>query len=129
MDFRRARQELVTLPLASSHFTLSEWYLNNRRHYRTAEDQQQVADRVIAESDRLCDLISDVTKYNKAEVDNKLEERIKDTEYQKKENEIQKKECCNEEEALLTYRERIMNALEPLKEQALKICKKCIILR
>ncbi|KDR20069.1 tektin-1 isoform X2 [Zootermopsis nevadensis] len=129
MDFRRVRQELVTVPSTSAPFTLSEWYLNNRRQYRTAEDQQQVAERVIAKSDLLCDLISDATKYNKAEVDKKLEERIKDTEYHKKENEIKKKECCKEEEVLLTYRRRIMDALESLKEQAMKICKKCIILR
>jgi tektin-1 len=129
MDFRYVRQELVSVPPAPSRFTLSEWYLNNHHNYRTAEDQQQIADRVIAESDHLCDLTSYINKHSKAQVDNKLEERIKDTEYQKKENEIRKKECCKEEETLFTYRERIMDALEFLKEQPLKICKKCIILR
>ncbi|XP_069673302.1 tektin-1 [Periplaneta americana] len=129
MDFKNMRQALVIVPPPPSRFTLSEWYLNNRHRYKTAEDQQQIAERVIAESDRLRDLIADVTKLNKIEVDTRLEERIKDTEHLKKENELQKAECCKEEEALLVYKERIMDALEALKEQALKICKKCIILR
>jgi tektin-1 len=129
MDLKRERQALGSVPPTTHRFTLSEWYLNNRHCYRAAEDQQQIADRVIAESNHLCDLISDVTKLNKAEVDNTFKERIKDTEHLKKENEIQKEECCKEEEALLIYKGRIMGALESLKEQALKICKKCIILR
>lgn len=129
MDLKRERQALVSVPPPTHHSTLSEWYLNNRHCYRAAQDQQQIADRVIAKSNQLCDLISEVTKLNKAEVDSTLKERIKDTEYLKKENEIQKEECCKEEDALLIYKGRIMGALESLKEQVLKICKKCIILR
>jgi len=129
MDLKRARQALVSVPPPTYHFTLSEWYKKNRHCYTTAEYQQQIADRVIAESNHLCDLISDVTKLNKAEVDNTLKERIKDTVYQKKENEIHKEECCKEEETLLVYKGRIMDAIESLKEQVLKICKKCITLR
>ena len=129
MDFKNVRKSLVIAPPPPPRFTLSEWYLNNRHRYRAAEDQQNIADRVIHESDRVRDLINDITKLNKTEVDKKLEERIKDTEHQKKENEIQKTECCKEEEALVVYKERIMDAMENIKEQALKICKKCIILR
>lgn len=128
MDFKHLKHPLVTVLSPPSRFTLREWYLNNRHHYRTAEDQQQKAARVTAESNRLCDLISEVTKLNKAEVDNTLGERIKDTEYQKRENEIQKEECSKEEEALLLYKERITGALVSLKQQA-QTCKKCIILR
>jgi tektin-1 len=129
MDFRHVRHKLVAAPLNSAHFTLSEWCLSNSHHYSSAGVQQHTADRVIAESGRLCDMISEVTKHSKAEVDNKLEERIKDIEYQREENEIQKKECCKEEEALFTYTERIKCALKSLEEQVMEVCKKCIILR
>jgi putative cell wall-binding protein len=129
MDFKHLRHALVTVPTPPSCFALHEWYLNNCHHYRTAKDQQQKAAGITAEANRLCDLISEVTKLNKAEVDNRLGERIKDTEYRKKENEIQKEECCKEEEALLIYKERLMGALVSLKEQAQKICKECITLR
>jgi tektin-1 len=129
MDFKHLRYALVTVSPSPSHFALREWYLNNCHHYRTSKDQQQNAVRIMAESNRLCDLISEVTKLNKAEVDNRLGEKIKDTEYRKKENELQKEECCKEEEALLIHKERLLGALVSLKEQAQKICKKCIILR
>ncbi|PSN50247.1 Tektin-1 [Blattella germanica] len=129
MDFKNVRKALVICPPPPPRFTLSEWYLNNRHRYRTTEDQQQIADRVIYESDRLKDLIDDVTKTTKTEVDRKLDERVKDTEHEKRENELQKAECCKEEEALVVYKERILDAMENIKEQALKICKKCIILR
>ncbi|PNF43147.1 Tektin-1 [Cryptotermes secundus] len=128
MDFKHLKYPLVTVSSPPPRFTLREWYLNNHHHYRTAQDQQQKAARVTAESNRLCNLISEVTKLNKAEVDNTLGERIKDTEYWKKENEIQKEECCKEEEALLIYKERITGALVSLKQQA-QTSKKCIILR
>jgi tektin-1 len=129
MVWIRVRQAVASVPPPTHHFTLSEWYLNNRHCYTAAEYQQQIADRVIAESNHLCDLISDVTKFNKAEVDNTLKDRIKDTAYQKTENEIQKKECCKEEETLLVYKGRIMDAIESLKEHMLRICKKCTTLR
>lgn len=129
MDLKRVRQAVVSVPPPTHRFTLSEWYLNNRHCYTAAEYQQQIADRVIAKSNHLCDLISDVTKLNKVEVDNTLKDRIKDTVYQKKENEIQKEECCKAEETLLVYKGRIMDAIESLKEQLLRNCKKCITLR
>jgi tektin-1 len=129
MDLKNVRWVSAIPQPPPSHFTLNEWYLNNRNRYRTAKDQQHIADRVMAESDRLRDFTSDVTELNKAEVDKRLEEKIIDTEYWKKENEIHKEECCKEEEALLVYKERLMDILEYLKEQALEMCKKCIILR
>lgn len=130
MAFRNlAGKSLVIVPPPPSRFTLSEWYLNNRYRFRSCEDQQQLAERVISESGRIVDLIDDATKCNKIESDKKLEEKIRDIEFLKGENEIQKKEACLEEDALKTYKERIMDALEALKEQALRICKKCIILR
>lgn len=36
-----------------SRFTLNEWYLNNRFRNRTCLDQQQLADKVLAECDRV----------------------------------------------------------------------------
>lgn len=41
----------------------------------------------------------------------------------------QKKDASREEEALKTYRQRVLNAIEALKKKAEKICQKCIILR
>ncbi|KAJ4434396.1 hypothetical protein ANN_22956, partial [Periplaneta americana] len=104
MDFKNMRQALVIVPPPPSRFTLSEWYLNNRHRYKTAEDQQQIAERVIAESDRLRELIADATKLNKIEVDTRLEERIKDTEHLKKENELQKQNVAKKKRLCLEGR-------------------------
>lgn len=41
----------------------------------------------------------------------------------------QKKDACLEEEALKTYRQRVINAIDNLREEALILCQKCIILR
>nr|CAD7602091.1 unnamed protein product [Timema genevievae] len=123
------RQSLVIVPPPPARFTLTEWELNNRRRYRLADDQQQLAERLLAESDRVREVTEEVTKLNKTEVDKKLRERITDIEFLKEENERQKTECCLEEEALNTYKERLLDAIGSLKENALKLCNKCIILR
>lgn len=62
-------------------------------------------------------------------MDHKLDEKIKDIEFNKGEIEKQRKEVCIEIDNLTTYNERIMDAMASLKEQALKICKKCLIFR
>lgn len=41
----------------------------------------------------------------------------------------QKKDASLEEEALKTYRQRIINAIDNLTEEATVLCQKCIILR
>lgn len=41
----------------------------------------------------------------------------------------QKKISCQEEEALKTYRQRLLNAIKFLKEMGVKICQQCIVLR
>lgn len=66
---------------------------------------------------------------NKREVDHKLEEKIKDIEFNKNEILRQRKEVCIEIDNLVTYDERIMDAMSALKESALKICRKCIVFR
>lgn len=37
----------------------------------------------------------------------------------------QKKASCQEEEALKTYRQRLLNAIKFLKEMGVKICQQC----
>ncbi|XP_067011014.1 tektin-1 [Anabrus simplex] len=120
---------MLAVPPPPPRFTLSEWYLSTRQRYRTAEDQHQLAERIMAESDRVRNQTDDATKLNKTEVDRRLAERIKDIEFRKGELEKQRAEACKEEEALVTYKERILDAMESLKETALKICKKCVTFR
>lgn len=108
---------------------MNEWYLNNRLRYRTCTDQQTLADKVLAECDRMRDQVQEITVLNKREVDHKLEEKLLDIKFAKDEILKQRKEVVIEIQNLEVYNERIMDALANLKESALKICKKCLIIR
>ncbi|KRT78319.1 hypothetical protein AMK59_8646 [Oryctes borbonicus] len=122
-------ETLVAVPPPPSRFSLNEWYLNNRLRYRTCEDQQALADKILAECDRVRDEVEERTVLNKLEVDHKISEKIKDIEFNKGEIERQRKEVCTEIDNLTLYKERIMDALNSLQESALKISKKCVIFR
>lgn len=73
--------------------------------------------------------VEEITVLNKREVDHKLEEKIKDIEFAKQEILKQRKEVVKEIENLEVYSERIMDAMASLKENSLRICKKCLIFR
>lgn len=75
------------------------------------------------------DQIQEITLANRREADHKLDEKLKDIQFNHDEIQLQRKEVCIEIDNLNTYMERIMDAMQSLKEQSLKICKKCIILR
>ncbi|KAK5650097.1 hypothetical protein RI129_001126 [Pyrocoelia pectoralis] len=122
-------ESMIIVPPPPTKFTLNEWYLNNRVRYRACLDQQQLADKVLAECERGPTTIDEITALNKREVDHQIEEKIKDIKFVKADIERQRKEVCIEIDNLTTYNERIMDAMNALKEEALKICKKCIIFR
>ncbi|XP_025833788.1 tektin-1 isoform X2 [Agrilus planipennis] len=120
---------LVVLPPAPGRFTLIEWYLNNRERCRTVLDQQQLSDKILAESDRLSEQVTELCGLQKKDVESKLKEKILDIEFIKKEIEVQRREVCIEVDNLETYLERINDAMNSLREKCLKICRKCVILR
>lgn len=82
-----------------------------------------------SESERVIDQTRSTTEEWKRETDYRLQERVIDVSFQRDEILKQKKDACLEEEALKTYRQRIINAIENLSEEATVLCHKCIILR
>lgn len=110
-------------------FTHNEWKVNNHGKRIISEQQQELADRVISESDRLVDEIRLKTHQNHGESNHRLGERISDIKFLRDELEKHKAEACAEEEALKTYRMRISKALEVFREKFLPICRKCLELR
>ncbi|KAB0795165.1 hypothetical protein PPYR_12004 [Photinus pyralis] len=123
------RESMVIVPPPPTRFTLNEWYLNNRIRYRACLDQQQLADKILAECERGQGIIDEVTALNKREVDHRITEKISDIQFVKDDIVKQRKEVCIEIDNLTTYNERIIDAMNALREEALKICKKCIIFR
>ncbi|XP_063225967.1 tektin-1 [Bacillus rossius redtenbacheri] len=123
------QRSLVAVPPPPTRFSLSEWCLCGRERCRTAADQQRLAELVLGESSRVRDVTAELTALHRREVEQSLQLRVRDVQFLKDENERQKAECCLEEEALGAYKERIQSALKSLRENALKLCKDCIILR
>uniref|UniRef100_A0A1B6GLH9 Tektin n=1 Tax=Cuerna arida TaxID=1464854 RepID=A0A1B6GLH9_9HEMI len=126
---QRVQRSLEAVPLPPSRFTLNEWYLNNRQRYRQAEDQQHLAERILAECDRTRDEAEEIVLRNKQEVEHQLEVKLADVEFRKKQLELQKKDLEVEVEALKTFRARIEDAQRALSKNAHSICTKCIVLR
>lgn len=120
---------LIAVPPIPTRFTLSEWHLNNRFRTRICLDQQKLADSTRLEADRAIEEVYEQTDLNKREVDHKLHEKLEDIKFNKSEIEKQRKEVCIEIENLNIYIERIKDCLNALREDALKIVRKCLILR
>lgn len=126
---RLAEQAIVCIPPRSAKFTLAEWRMSNEQRCRNTEDQQQLADRVLGESERIRDETAERAMIMKATSDRRIEERIGDIEFNKKELQIQRKEICLELEALGVYKTRLQDCLASLQTNALNICRKCLMLR
>lgn len=66
---------------------------------------------------------------NKKDVDRSLQQKIDLIEFVKKEIRLQRNDVCVEIDNLLTYNERIMDAMAALKDNSLRICRKCLMFR
>ncbi|XP_060812040.1 tektin-1 [Bombus pascuorum] len=116
-------------PPPSLKFSLHQWHLNNHHRYRCSEAQQELADRLLNESQRVCELSSEKVRNNKEETDHRLKEKIEDIEFRKRELLRIRKEVLLEIDALSIYKERIMDALSSVRKNAFVICEKCLIFR
>lgn len=82
-----------------------------------------------SESDRIIDITRSVTAECRAESEFRLHVRMEDIRFLLDEVNRQKKQACSEEEALKTYRQRLLGAIKFLKDMGVAICQKCIIIR
>ncbi|XP_003703991.1 tektin C [Megachile rotundata] len=119
----------IVVPPPPLKFTLNEWHLTNRYRYRCSEAQQELAEQLISESQRVCESTTEKVRNNKEETDYRIKEKVEDIEFRKKELLRIRKEVLLETDALLIYKERIMDALSSVKRNALVICEKCLIFR
>ncbi|KAF7402898.1 hypothetical protein HZH66_005165 [Vespula vulgaris] len=122
-------QASIVVPPPPSRFTLNEWHLNNCFRYRCCIAQQELADSLLSESQRVCELTAETAKSNKEETDHRLKEKLEDIDFRKKELLRIRKEVLLEVDALSIYKERIMDALSSVKRNALIISEKCLVAR
>lgn len=126
---RLAEQAVVCIPPRSAKFTLTEWKLSNDLRARNNDDQQQLADRILGESQRIREETAERSDILKSTADRRIEERIGDVEFNKNELQIQRTEICFELEAIGVYKTRVLDCLKALESNALNICRKCLMLR
>ncbi|KAK1331525.1 hypothetical protein QTO34_009482 [Cnephaeus nilssonii] len=106
-------------------FLPSEWHLANKNQYHKAEAERSRSERLVAESERLVDEIDKSTRRSQSDVNKKLEQRIEEVRFWKKELDDKLEQLVYATEDLLAYQTRLRKALESLKEP-LHITQRCL---
>ncbi|XP_032287759.1 tektin-1 isoform X1 [Halichoerus grypus] len=106
-------------------FLPSEWHIANKSQYHRAEAQRSRSERLVAESQRLVDEIEKTTRKSQSDVEKKLEQRLEEVRFWKKEQDDKLEQLVYVTEDLLTYQTRLVNALESMKEP-LHITQMCL---
>ncbi|XP_073421816.1 tektin-1 isoform X2 [Dendrobates tinctorius] len=116
---------LVQLP---PKFLPKEWSLANQTQYASAEIQRSRSERLVAESQRLVDEVEKTTQKTQNDVNKKLEQRLDEIEFWKKELDNKLEDTVNDIEQLLAYNTRLEKALESCMEP-LSIAQQCLLER
>ncbi|XP_066222344.1 tektin-1 isoform X1 [Saccopteryx leptura] len=106
-------------------FLPSEWHIANKNQYHRAEAQRSRSECLVAESQRLVDEIEKSTRKSQSDVNKKLEQRLEEVRFWKKELDDKLEQLVYLTEDLLTYQTRLERALESLKEP-LHITQRCL---
>uniref|UniRef100_A0A8D1Z3R9 Tektin n=1 Tax=Sus scrofa TaxID=9823 RepID=A0A8D1Z3R9_PIG len=106
-------------------FLPSEWHIANKNHYHRAEAQRSRSERLVAESQRLVDEIEKTTRKSQSDVNKKLEQRLEEVRFWKKELDDKLEQLVSATEDLLICQTRLEKALESLQEP-LHITEKCL---
>ncbi|MBZ3877146.1 Tektin-1 [Sciurus carolinensis] len=109
-------------------FLPSEWHIANKNQYHRAEAQRSQSERLVAESQRLVDEIDKTTRKSQSDVNKKIEQRLEEVRFWKKELDDKLEQLVNETEDLLNYKTRVEKALESFKEP-LFITERCLAYR
>jgi len=111
------------------YHTPAEWRYSSELEIMASEEQQELAQRLTLEADRLVNQAKDAVGKNKLEIDHQSKVKVKDIEYKCRELEIQKFGLNEEIRLLLGYQTRIENANKQLVGDALDAIAECLRLR
>lgn len=114
---------------SSDYHTPAEWRKIGELEIMASEEQQELAQRLTLEADRLVDQAKDAVGKNKLEIDHQSKVKVKDIEYKCRELEKQKYGVNEEIRMLLGYQTRIENAKKQLVGDALDAIAECLRLR
>lgn len=113
---------LITAP---TRFTHEDWTRSNLTKYANADVERQQAERLINESDRLKEETAKRTEKTQADVNKKLEQRLNDIRFWKKELDDKLKDLSEEIDNLLAFKQRVDKALQAT-EEPLHIARMCL---
>ncbi|KAG2459384.1 tektin-1 [Polypterus senegalus] len=113
---------------APPKFLHQEWQLSNHSQYHKAEVQRSQSEQLILESQRLVQEIERSTRLSQKDVNKKIDQRIEDIKFWKKELESKLEETVNEIEVMLTYKTRLEKAIESCKEP-MNVAQQCLLER
>ncbi|KAM9208563.1 tektin-1 [Dugong dugon] len=119
---------MARLLQAPPKFLPSEWHIANKNQYHSAEAQRSRSERLVVESQRLVDEIEKATRKSQSDVNKKLEQRLEEVKFWKKELDDKLEQLVRETEDLLIFKIRLEKALESLKEP-LHITQMCLAYR
>jgi len=108
-----------------ARFTTEEWMLANHARNKNAERERSLAQRLIAESTRLANETEAACVHTQADVKKKLQQRLDDIRFWKKELDDKLDALRKENEMLDAYRVRVEKALEAAAE-SLTIATNCL---
>lgn len=111
------------------YHTPAEWLHSSDLEMMAAEEQQELAQRLRLEADRLVDQAKDTVVKNKLEIDHQSKVKVKDIEYKCRELEKQKYGLDEEIQLLLGYQTRIENVKKGLVGDALDAIAECFRFR
>jgi hypothetical protein len=103
-----------------------EWQKNCELELKTAEKQQELAQRLILEADRLINQAKEAVVKNKLETEHQAKVKVNDVVYKCNEIEKKKFELEEEIELLLNYQRRIEKAKKCLIGDSLDVIAECL---
>ncbi|KFV84395.1 Tektin-1, partial [Struthio camelus australis] len=107
---------------------LTEWHIANKMQCARTESQKSRSERVTAESQRLVDETEKTTQKTQSDVNKKIEQRLEEIKFWKQELDDKLEQIVKETEVLLTFKTRLEKALESCKEP-LVIAQQCLLNR
>ncbi|XP_067824056.1 tektin-1 [Heptranchias perlo] len=119
---------MAKLVQARTKFLPQEWSFSNKSRYNNAEVQRSRSERMVAESERLVEEIENTTRKTQRDVNKKLDQRIEELTYWKKELDTKLAELSDETELLLAQKTRLEKALDAC-QAPLCIAQNCLLNR
>ncbi|XP_053130610.1 tektin-1 isoform X2 [Hemicordylus capensis] len=119
---------MAKLLQAPPKFLPPEWHIANKTQYSGAEAQRSLSEHLVDESQRLVDEIERTTQKTQSDVNKRIEQRLEEIRFWKKQLDDKLDQLAKETDVLLAFKTRLEKALEGCREP-LFIAQQCLLNR